>query len=107
MERLTDFELEQIDNQLINDGTDTQVRKLVDEVKEYRKLEEELGCPLEVRCKLCDGTLIYDKDGKSMVMEHIGEHDFYAVPIERPHIPRLMYIKGYKKTWWLKADKSE
>ena len=52
MERLTDFELEQIDNQLINDGTNTQVRKLVDEVKEYRQLEKEIGCPLEEAIKV-------------------------------------------------------
>ena len=40
MEKLTDFELEQIDKQLINDGTNTQIRKLVDEVKEYRQLQK-------------------------------------------------------------------
>lgn len=107
MERLTDFELEQIDKQLINDGTNTQIRKLVDEVKEYRQLEKEIGCPLEVRCKLCDGTIIYDEDGKAMGVEHIGEHDFCAYLIGGPYMPRLMYLKGYKKSWWLKKDKSE
>ena len=52
MERLTDFELQQIDNQLINDGTNTQVRKLVDEVKAYRQLEKQIGCPLEEAIKV-------------------------------------------------------
>ena len=42
-----------------------------------------------------------------MGVEHIGEHDFYAYLIGKPYMPRLMYIKGYKKSWWLKADKSE
>ena len=82
-------------------------RKLLDDIENLLKVEQEIGCPLEVRCKLCDRTTIYNQDGKSMAIEQIGEHYFYAVPIERPHIPRLMYIKGYKKTWWLKADRSE
>ena len=81
--------------------------KAFDKLGKLENLEEKIGCPLEVRCKLCDGTIIYDEDGKSMGIEHIGEHDFYAVPTERPYTPRLMYMKGYKKSWWLKADRSE
>ena len=77
------------------------------ELQKYKQLEEQIGCPLEVRCKLCDGTIIYDENGKPMGVEHIGEHDFYAYLIGKPYMPRLMYIKGYKKSWWLKADKSE
>lgn len=77
------------------------------EVEKYKMLEKEIGCPLEVRCKLCDGTIIYDEDGKAMGVEHIGEHDFCAYLIGGPYMPRLMYLKGYKKSWWLKADRSE
>lgn len=29
--------------------------RMVNELHRYKKLEEQIGCPLEVRCKLIDG----------------------------------------------------
>ena len=119
MKRLTDFELEQIDNQLINDKTNTQIRKLVDEVKEYRQLKEQIGCPIEVLFRaLKEGVYteinIYGKDVGN------GLKYFEAIYISTDGIELLhnsmfkgiesigsRQLKDYKKTWWLKADRSE
>ena len=77
-----------------------------DEVQEYKQLENEIGCPLEVRCKLYDGAIIYDENGRKMIVRNLGEHDFLTYQTKGASA-NLMYIKGYKKSWWLKADKSK
>lgn len=74
----------------------------------YDKLCKDLGCPLEVAFKALkegiytekiDNTLLISKDvslkhnGKQFVF--ILEHCYYVV------------TKNYKKTWWLKKDRSE
>lgn len=131
MEKLTNFELEQIDNQLINDGLDTQVRKLVNEVKAYRKLmeaygipnleyleqsikrsdkygelEEKIGCPLEVRCNVNWNTIILDKDGHEWFIEWTSFSHFGASCSEL-NTKSAFSWNAYKKYWWLKKDKSE
>lgn len=132
MEKLTNFELEQIDNQLINDGTDVQVRKLVNEVKAYRnlmknygipnleyleqrikcsdkygELEEKIGCSLEVRCQMYIGSIIFDLDRNKYSITNMIDKYFYAT--KKPYNGNmiLFYYKDHKKTWWLKKDKSE
>lgn len=70
-------------------------------------LEEQIGCPLEVRCNLYEGQHIFDKDGVEFVIRQIGKHDFYKINVYPPHLKSIEYMKGYKKTWWLKEDKSE
>ena len=107
MERFTDFELQQIDNQLINDGTNIQIRKLVDEVKKYKQLEKEIGCPLEVRCKLYDGAEIFTKDDGKWTVDNIDQYSFHAHSSEDSYFMETFNYFNYKLTWWLKADKSE
>lgn len=107
MERLTDFELEQFEQQLINDGTDTQVRKLIDEVKEYRALAEQIGCPLDVRCKITNGLSIYDNYGQRWIINDIEQECFEVHSAEDSYFLDKLRYKDYKKTWWLKEDRSE
>ncbi len=76
-----------------------------DELESYKKLEEELGCPLEIRCKLYNNMDIVTDDG-FMIIKRLypdcliaaSEYDFKEIKFP---------YKDYKKTWWLKIDKSE
>ena len=73
----------------------------------YNALEEELGCPLEVREQAFNNGF-YAEDGKHYICEH------YVPYLKSMHTRGLMYgtskkfkLCDYKKTWWLKEDKSE
>ena len=82
----------------------------VDKLGKIEDLEEQLGCPLEVLVKaLANG--IYVKDLPS------DSDTFKIIDITLSNIQNEWYIvskyyacsntKDYKKTWWLKEDKSE
>lgn len=70
----------------------------------YRQLEEQLGCPLDVRCNVFYNSTIYNCLGYKMTVKETYDGHFIAV-IEND-IFSFDY-KDYKKTWWLKEDKSE
>lgn len=77
---------------------------------EYKQLEEKLGCPLDVFFKAFDGMYIIDDwhdlyfakpifiNGKFKIEQHYGVYDVATYYLE---------LRDYKKTWWLKKDKSE
>ena len=74
-------------------------------------LEEELGCPLEVRCKVVCDSYIYDENGIKYEVVYVYKEHFDC---EDPFDNDMGYTKlcafdwkDYKKTWWLKEDKSE
>lgn len=77
--------------------------EVADELLKYKQLEEELGCSLKARTKAVPGTSIYDKNGDEYLIEFI-EKQFFVV-----NAPIYMSFKwkDYKKTWWLKKNKSE
>lgn len=67
-------------------------------------LEEQLGCPLEVIFKALKQDYIYTKSGKHSRIE-FGTYGFewcicYGLRTQ-------IRVADYKKTWWLKEDKSE
>ncbi len=70
---------------------------------ELENLEEELGCSLKARTRAVPGSSIYDKNGDEYLIEFI-EKQFFVV-----NAPIYMSFKwkDYKKTWWLREDKSE
>lgn len=106
-----------LDNAITNRLNDI-VDKL-DKYNEYKNLEEqEIGCPLDVLFKaLKNGIYKYmwfDKDnpvfrhfdelttdGEFLFYEYLN-HDTYG----QDEIGDV-YLKDYKKTWWLKEDRSE
>ena len=67
-------------------------------------LEDEIGCPLEVICKALKQEVIYTKFSKEskhfMIENRFGKYLIYDKEW-------LIELKDYKKTWWLKADRSE
>lgn len=95
------------------------------ELIKYRDLEEQLGCPLEFIFKVLKASKIYI-EGMNVRSEYDERFKFhskrnnyiinpYAIEGKRPEflfIDRWSYgydlrLKDYKKTWWLKEDKSE
>lgn len=86
--------------------------KTYEQSKKYLKwedLEEELGCPLEVREQaLKNGIYIKNIDGdmvnfKVMLVYKNKELGYYFRIIN----DGVVLLKDYKKTWFLKKDKSE
>ena len=76
----------------------------IDKLGKLEDLEEQLGCPLEVIFKaLKEG--IYQSDGgrrKYPTIEYNGAtKKFYFA------FGTYCNVEDYKKTWWLKEDKSE
>lgn len=75
-------------------------------LKHYENIEESLGCPLEVVFKaLENGIYTIDKTWYPLVNILFENKKLYCQakfknPIE-------VHIKDYKKTWWLKEDRSE
>lgn len=72
-------------------------------------LEEELGCPLEVVFKSLKNG-IYLEERKSISTEicyHALECEFVIEWYKNKEDYGYELLKDYKKTWWLKEDKSE
>ena len=80
--------------------------KAFDKLGKLKNLEERIGCPLEVRCKLVDGGYVYDAKGIGLRVEMIFENYFIGWHA-LTDTSIWYYYKDYKKTWWLKPDKSE
>ena len=77
----------------------------------YEDLEEQIGCPLEVRCNLDLNDRIIDRFGIEYIVRSIGKNDFIGYDVKKleknEFYRELFKWKEYKITWWLKADKSE
>ena len=81
-------------------------------VQEYKALEEEIGCPLKVYVQLKADKKIYVQiEGKIIPMNiqttHRGVLDLYRVNEVGDFSCHIEKFNNYKKTWWLKADRSE
>lgn len=86
------------------------ILKLRNELKKYRDLEERLECPLDKLIKFSKQETVYTKWGA-----FTNEIVLVDLNLGRIHITKnrdlndtyLLYISDYKKTWWIKKDKSE
>ena len=74
-------------------------------------LEEEIGCPLDIRCRVVTDSVIYDENGVEYKVVYVDKEHFDC---EDPFDNDMGYTKlcafdweDYKKTFWLKEDKSE
>ena len=95
--------------------------KVMNELLQYKDLEEQLGCPLEVVIKAIkngiwfintkneleyiDEALAFNtkRDSGKFVFDNCC---YYCQNIEKSKCNEI-YLEDYKKTWWLKEDKSE
>lgn len=93
----------------------TTIDELIDKLAIYEYLEEQIGCPLEVVVKAIYSGVAYEtKDG---LMESEPYVKLYYdgmwfgldignktwTKVDKDHFK----LSDYKKTWWLKEDKSE
>lgn len=84
-------------------------QEFINKLGKLENLEEQLGCPLEVRCKITTDTTIYDVNGNSYEIEYIHSNDFTTClngGFGSAYDFDFKYNE-YKKTWFLKKDKSE
>lgn len=83
------------------------VQCLLNKLGQLEDLEEELGCPLEVLIKaLIEGVYYEDTDNYMIflpVFLDFNLDDNYILY----YVDEKLLTKDYKKTWWLKKDKSE
>jgi len=78
---------------------------ICDELIKYKQLEEELGCPLEVFITaLFNG--FYDEFGNHFKCDWFSNM-FRRMMVTKDTFTKEFYLKDYKKTWWLKANRSE
>ncbi|MBR3208803.1 MAG: hypothetical protein IKF82_00900 [Bacilli bacterium] len=83
-------------------------QEFINKLGELEDLEEQLGCPLEIVFKALTNGVYYEDVANRMnymsVDLHLnleGEYVLYFTDEE------YLLTKNYKKTWWLKKDKSE
>ena len=70
-------------------------------------LEEQIGCPLEVRERAFEKGF-YDENGNHYTCEHYVPYlkEMHTRGI-MTHTHKRFKLTDYKKTWWLRKDKSE
>ena len=95
-------------NYYCSPDSETSLKPVYDKLGKLEDLEEQLGCPLEVVFKALkdgiytekiDNTLLISKD---VSLKHNGNQ--FVFILEHCY---CVVIKNYKKTWWLKEDKTE
>ena len=107
MERLSAIELNYLQGNLqYIVGENSLIAKAVEELVDYKVLEQEVGCPLEVRLKITSSTIFWDDKGNPMKIYSIGEHEIVGHTLGDGYTNGYSY-RDYKKTWWLKEDRSE
>lgn len=77
------------------------------ELSEIKDLEEQIGCPLKIKCQMYTGFIIFDSDGNKYSITTMFEKYFYASKEPYNGNIVLFYYKDHKKTWWVKSDRSE
>ena len=99
----------QLESTIENYKRDNKILK--EELFKYRELEKQLGCPLEVLFKAFKNGNIWVNKNEQIV----NICDFYLdcngcgywfLSIGKGYYD-IVGLKDYKKTWWLKKDKSE
>ena len=98
---------------------DTELPEIMEKLGELEDIEEQLGCPLDVVFKaLTNGFKFIVSSHKLGTLNQIVNqmiycdyaYLYYANDVNAWCIATIhdcFYLKDYKKTWWLKEDKSE
>jgi hypothetical protein len=86
--------------------------QVVHELLGYKQLEEQIGCPLDVRVKIFTGAKVYDVNGVEYEVEYVYENEFMATDgscndygIDNEY---YFLFNEYNQFWWLdNGEKSE
>lgn len=81
------------------------VEKELNELEAYKKLEEQIGCSLEVKCKICTGRSIYLPNGKAYLIAGVRD-SYFTIKVE-DGCTETVDNKEYGISWWLKENRSE
>lgn len=91
--------------------------KIENKLKKLEDLEEELGCPLDVFVKLHKQMKFYRLNALNEIIEceidNPNDDEVYHIQADGIIFNQYDYgwqfysFEDYKKTWWLKKDKSE
>jgi len=109
------------DTYIIHDNV-ANIKELLIELHNYKQLEEEIGCPLDIVIRALKDGFYVDKE--QVEKEPTWENNKGLVQIGCPKYFKLnlwyktievdreghyleIELSDYKKTWWLKADRSE
>lgn len=90
----------------------TTIEKDLEVLQQYKKIEEELGCPLDVVFRLKEQGYFCDFKGRHYEIKSI-EFEQHTLPYIEFWINKnyeetsIELLKHYKKTWWLREDMSE
>ena len=94
-------------------------QEFINKLGRIEDLEEQIGCPLEVVFKAIKNGIYtnwdwyYDEFDINAELAHIDNVYYGVNPFEKISImfrykkETIIDLKDYKKTWWLKEDKSE
>lgn len=96
------------------------VKAKLEYADKMKAIEEQLGCPLEVREKALSSFYIpgygYVSNNDDFINLRKHSKGYYLKVVIHPSKPTpphfygycdIHYLKDYKKTWWLKEDRSE
>lgn len=91
--------------------------KLLTMATSYEELSKQVGCPLEVYVKLRYNTPIFDESGCWGILNYIDYNEklkvyymevvFFSKKEGCKNYVRSFLLADYKKTWFLRKDKSE
>lgn len=87
--------------------TEEEKTQIIIKLSKLEDLEENVGCPLEVKCQMHVGSIIVDSNGNNYSIITMFEKYFYASKEPYNGNIVLFYYKDHNKTWWLNADRSE
>lgn len=98
--------MERLTNNLERDYNDYEHLEIIKKLTKLEDLEEQVGCPLEVRCQLFNNMIVYNDNGEIFIVNTIYPKSFVA-ELEYDFKEIEFKYSDYEKTWWLKPDRSE
>ena len=87
------------------------IEKDLEILKKYKSIEQELGCPLDIIFKaIKQGKIWWHEQWCKIFIVAVYEDStrpYIEVICKDYNYHRLAFIDEYKKSWWLKKDRSE
>lgn len=75
-------------------------------IKEVVDLQKEIGCSLDVLFRALKDGIYYDEEFEHPILI-LDKDNFEENSFNLMVVGTIVYLKDYKKTWWLKSDRSE